>query len=496
MSTGSELLSVSQMYEADRLTIDGGISGETLMEAAGGGIADLILENWPAGSALILCGPGNNGGDGYVVARLLKARGWKITLAALGDPNALTGDAAIMKDKWDGDIQPFGATPPEGHDLVVDALFGAGFTRRLSDEIRAYFAALAQSKLPVIAVDVPSGVNGATGEVDEGAVPATHTVTFFRAKTGHYLYPGRAYCGELHVIDIGIKPDCLTAISPQVRLNSTELWQRHMPQLTPQFHKYSRGHAAVAGGGISSTGAARLAARAALRAGAGAVTVVSPPAALTTYAAALEAVMITAIDTDEAFSGWIDNRRIGTLLIGPGNGVTDRTRSFVVAALKSDANVVLDADALTVFREEPEILFQAIAAKTRGACVLTPHEAEFERLFDIQGSKLERARAAAKQSGAVVLLKGADTVIAAPDGQAIVNHNAPPFLATAGSGDVLAGIISGLISGNMPAFFAAAAAAWIHGKAAEILGPGMIAEDIEGKIPDILTGLMLPPADR
>ncbi len=489
MTTGSELLSVSQMYQADRLTIEGGIPGVTLMEAAGRGIADFILENWSTGSALILCGPGNNGGDGYVVARLLQEQGWAIDLVAVGDPAALTGDAAVMKDQWSGDIHGMEDMSPMGHDLVVDGIFGAGFSRRLPDEVRAYFTEIREFDIPSIAIDVPSGVNGATGEVDEGAIPAAHTVTFFRAKTGHYLYPGRAYCGDLHVIDIGIDPDCLNSILPQVHLNSQKLWQAEFPRLQPQFHKYSRGHAGVVGGGISSTGAARLAARASLRAGAGAVTVVSPLSALTTYAGALEAVMVTSIETDEVFSNWIESRRIGTVLIGPGNGVTDRTRSFVIAALQSDANVILDADALTVFQEEPKALFKAITAKNQGDCILTPHEAEFARLFDFDGSKLERAIAAAKQSGAVVLLKGADTVIASPDGQAAVNHNAPPFLATAGSGDVLAGIISGLISANMSPFFAAAAAAWIHGEAAQTLGPGLIAEDIEGKIPDILKSL-------
>ncbi|MCR9215323.1 MAG: NAD(P)H-hydrate dehydratase [Proteobacteria bacterium] len=490
MTAGSELLSVSEMYEADRLTIEGGTTGVTLMEAAGKGIADFILENWNTGSALILCGPGNNGGDGYVVARLLQAQGWKIDLVAIGDPAALKGDAAVMKDQWSGDIHSQRDMSPLGHDLVVDSVFGAGFSRRLPDDIRSYFREIVDIGIPVVAVDVPSGVNGTTGEVDEGALPATHTVTFFRPKIGHYLYPGRSLCGDIHVIDIGINLDCLEAISPQAHLNSRNLWQSDFSLLKPQFHKYSRGHAAVVGGGVSSTGAARLAARACLRAGAGAVTVVTPPSALMTYAAALEAVMVTSIGSDDAFLDWLESRRIGTVLIGPGNGVTDRTRSFVIAALQSDANVILDADALTVFQEEPNILFQAIASKREGNCILTPHEAEFARLFSKEGSKLERAVGAANQSGAVILLKGPDTVIAMPEGKAIINHNAPPFLATAGSGDVLAGIISGLVSSRMPAFLAAAAGAWIHGKAAQMLGSGMIAEDIEAKIPDILAGLV------
>ncbi|PHQ70675.1 MAG: bifunctional ADP-dependent NAD(P)H-hydrate dehydratase/NAD(P)H-hydrate epimerase [Sneathiella sp.] len=484
-----ELLSVSEMYQADRLAIEGGVSGITLMQAAGRGIATLIKENVQTGRCLVLCGPGNNGGDGYVVAQALVDAGWHVDIVSISDPDALTGDAAGMRELWTGPVQVITEINFDSYDLAVDALFGAGFSRELEPDVVSLLVAVKGADIPVIAVDVPSGVNGDTGAVDPGAIPAIMTVSFFRAKTGHYLYPARGYCGLLQVIDIGIDDKYLAAINPGAQRNDPAIWVDYLIEPDPLDHKYSRGHVAIVGGAISSTGAARMAARASLRAGAGATTVVSPPSALSTYAAALEAVMVTSIATAEAFADWIRQKRIGTLLIGPGNGVNDRTRGFVLAALEGPANVILDADALTVFKNAPQALFEAIIAKPEGVCILTPHEAEFNRIFDVEGSKLERAKAAAQLSGAIVLLKGADTVVATPQGRAIINHNAPPFLAAAGSGDVLGGIICGLISAGMPPFKAAAAATWIHGEAGNRLGQGLIAEDIESEIPAILAGL-------
>ncbi|MEX1036763.1 MAG: NAD(P)H-hydrate dehydratase [Sneathiella sp.] len=489
MSLPTELLSVEEMYQADRLAMEGGVAGAALMEAAGEGITTEILRKWPSGRALILCGPGNNGGDGYVVARLLQEAGWHIDLVSIADPALLKGDAALMRDRWNGPILSLARAEIDGIDLVVDAVFGAGFSRFLDSELADFLARIKRALIPVVAVDMPSGVNGDTGAVDAAAIPAVMTVSFFRAKPGHFLYPGQAYCGELRIVDIGIDADYLEEIDPETHLNDPELWQDDLPTLAPEVHKYSRGHAAIVGGGVASTGAARLAARASLRAGAGAATVVSPPSALLTYASALEAVMVTSIAEGADFEEWLRERRIGTVLVGPGNGVTERTREFTRLALESHANVVIDADGLTVFRDDPDTLFALIAEKEQGEVVVTPHEAEFERIFSLAGSKLERARTAAALSGAVVLLKGADTVIATPDEKAVINYNASPYLATAGSGDVLAGLITGFFSGGMSAFSAASAAAWIHGAAGGLIGPGLIAEDIEAVIPSILRKL-------
>lgn len=489
MAAGTELLTTTQMYQADRLAIEGGVPGAILMEAAGRGVADRIKDYWETGSCLVICGPGNNGGDGYVIARHLQEAGWKVILLSTCDPEALSGDAAVMRSRWEGPAQSIAKADPLKIDLVVDAAFGAGFSGALAPDIVALFATIRTARIPVVAVDVPSGINGDTGSVDSGSLIAAMTVTFYRAKPGHYLYPARSFCGRLEVIDIGISEEYLEAVTPDIFTNAPEIWINDLQLLQPSDHKYSRGHLAVVGGGISSTGAARIAARCSLRAGAGATTLISPPSALTTYAAALEAVMVHACPDAEHFSKWIKKKRIGTILIGPGCGLSDRTIEFVVAALQSKANVILDADALTVFKDNPETLFELIRKKENGKCILTPHEAEFARLFAFEGSKLDRARLAAVQSGAVILLKGADTIIASPQGQTIINHNAPAYLATAGSGDALAGIIAGLVTANMPILDAVAAAAWMHGDAGMRFGPGLIAEDIEGTIPVVLSGL-------
>ncbi len=489
MSYPSELLSVAEMYQADRLAMEGGVSGLTLMEAAGAGIAEIIIDRWPRGRCLILCGPGNNGGDGYVVARHLDAAGWEVDLLSLGDPAHLQGDAAAMRDRWDGPIRRLEDANLADLDLIVDAVFGAGFSRPLEDEVASLFERVRKTGLPVVAVDMPSGVNGDTGAADAAALPASLTVTFFRPKPGHFLYPGRALAGELQIIDIGIEADYLEDLDPDTHLNGPDLWRDDLPVLSPLGHKFSRGHAAVTGGGVSSSGAARLSARAMLRGGAGAATLVAPPSALMVYAVALEAVMVKVLEAAEEFASWLAERRISAVLIGPGNGVSERTRAFTIAALESAADVVLDADALTVFKDDPDTLFSLIGAKRAGEVILTPHEAEFERIFSFSGSKLHRAREAAALSGAVILLKGADTVIATPDGKAVINYNAPPDLATAGSGDVLAGLITGFLASGMSAFSAASAAAWIHGEAGARLGAGLISEDIETALPAILREL-------
>ncbi|WP_169569224.1 NAD(P)H-hydrate dehydratase [Sneathiella limimaris] len=484
MWQGPEILSIPEMYKADQLTIEAGIPGEQLMENAGAQVAAHITENWDICPALVLCGPGNNGGDGYVIARHLLEVGWPVTVGVFGDPAKLKGDAATMRDRCPLDLVPISELKIPAEGIVVDAVFGAGFRGTLPSELTDLFGKL-QKTLDFIAVDIPSGVDGNTGESSEGTPPASLTVTFARPKTGHYLYPGRGYCGRLEVVDIGIPLSVIDQLNCRTVLNSPDIWGEDFPQARPTGHKYTRGHAAVMGGGISSTGAARISARIALRAGAGAVTLLSPPSALTTYAAALEAVMVKSVEDSEAFFQFLTDRRISAVLIGPGNGVTEQTRKKVEAALSSSASVILDADALTVFKGDHETLFDLIQQKKSGAVVLTPHEAEFARLFQVEGTALERCRLAAAKSGAIVLLKGASTVIAAPDGEAVINTHAPPWLATAGSGDALAGIITGLIATGMDTFLAVSAAAWIHGEAAYAFGPGLIAEDIEKQIPQI-----------
>lgn len=484
----NELLSVAEMYAADRAAMDGGVSGLTLMEAAGKGVADAVSDRFGPQPVAVLCGPGNNGGDGFVIARHLRAAGATVRLALLGDKSRLKGDAAAMAKRWRGKVMPMSPDVLDGAALVVDAIFGAGLTRDVDGAARDVLAAAAARGLPSIAVDVPSGVHGDTGAIRGCALPAAMTVTFFRRKPGHLLLPGRRQCGEVRVVDIGIPAAVLDGISPQTWENTAELWAERFPWPRLDGHKYGRGHAVVASGPRGKSGAARLAARAALRAGAGLVTVLAPASAMAENAAQLTAVMLAETRGEDGFADAIADRRRNAILVGPGNGVTAATRRHVLAALKTRRACVLDADALTVFARAPQTLFKAV----RGPCLMTPHEGEFGRLFDPAGDKLTRARAAARASGAVILLKGPDTVVAAPDGRAAINTNAPPTLATAGSGDVLGGIALGLMAQGMTPFDAGCAAAWLHGTAARQFGAGLIAEDLCEALPSALAELPRP----
>lgn len=517
-----ELLTNSEMAEADRLTIAAGTPGRFLMENAGAAVAREAARLLPRhGHAVVFCGPGNNGGDGFVAARHLSAQGFAIETALLGTREQLHGDALWAAGSWNGKILGPENVSLDAADLVIDALFGAGLARDLDGQAKDLVLALnewaMQTKRPILAVDVPSGIDGTSGEVRGAAVAASRTVTFFRRKPGHLLLPGRLHCGITSVADIGIVDAVLAAIGPRTFVNSPPLWQQHFPALRIDGHKYTRGHAVVLSGGLAHTGAARLAARGALRAGAGLVTVATPSEALCAHAAALTAIMTRVCDSTEEFARLIADRRKNALVMGPALGVGERTRAMVQTALGpgdggAGRAIVLDADALTSYAEDPWSLAELIRRRG-GNVILTPHEGEFARLFGHCGphdavrfaslaipdhdllfhlerltsaSKLERARAAASISGAVVVLKGADTVVAAPDGRAAIAENLPPWLATAGSGDVLSGIAGGLLAQSMPAFEAACAAVWLHGEAARNFGEGLIAEDIAENLPPVL----------
>jgi ADP-dependent NAD(P)H-hydrate dehydratase / NAD(P)H-hydrate epimerase len=484
----NELLSTAQMTEADRLAVKAGVPSLTLMENAGRAVADEIVGRFPKCSVAVLCGPGNNGGDGYVAARHLKERGWTVWVEALGDTAALKGDAAAMFKRWTGDTRR--VSRARKADIVVDAMFGAGLSRPLEIDARVIAEALNESGTPAVAVDVPSGLSGDTGKpVGEVCVRATLTVTFFRKKPGHLLLPGRGFCGETVVADIGIPESVLETIRPRTFENGPQLWGGQFPRFHAETHKYNRGHAVVVSGPAHATGAARLAARGALRVGAGLVSVASPPDAVAVNAEHLTAIMVKPIKGAEGLRELLSDKRLNAVVVGPGNGVGRETQKLVEAALMSDASVVLDADALTSIAHD--LKGHLTQAHTR--IVLTPHEGEFERLFpgllSRAASKPEAAREAAHIANCTVLLKGADTVIASPDGAAAINANAPPWLATAGSGDVLSGMIGGLLAQGMSAFDAASAAAWLHGEAANRFGIGLIAEDIPEQLPEVLRAL-------
>ncbi len=485
-----ELLTTAEMAEADRLAMAGGISGLTLMENAGRALADCAAAK-PGRHAVVVAGPGNNGGDGFVAARLLTERGFIVRVVLAGEVAQLKGGAAAMAKQWTGVVEPAAPQTLAHAEIIIDALFGAGLDRPVEGLARAMIEAMNERRVPVIAADLPSGINGNSGAVMGAAVRATETVTFFRRKPGHLLLPGRMHCGEVHVADIGIPARVLEQIKPRTFINDVELWSRAFPRPRIDGHKYMRGHAVAVSGGIETTGAARLAARGALRAGAGLVTIASPREALSVNAAANLAVMVRAVDGAAELAAFLGDRRRNAVVLGPGGGVGPQMRELALVALASEAAVVLDADALTSFAEKPSDLAQAIEKRGRWPTILTPHEGEFSSLFSkINGlpnvnSKLQKTSLAAKDSGAIVLFKGADSVVAAPDGRAAIAANAPPWLATAGSGDVLAGMIGGLLAQGMPGFEATAAAVWLHGEAANAFGPGLIADDLPEMLPTV-----------
>ena len=481
----NEVLSVEQMYAADRAAMAMGISGETLMEEAGRQTAQAILQKYGPKPIAILCGPGNNGGDGFVVARHLKKAGAQVAVALLGNKAKLKGDAAVMARRWRAKIWPLDDRVLNSACLVVDALFGAGLARDISGSARAVLETAEKRGLPIVSVDTPSGVHGDSGQILGYAPTAALTVTFFRPKSGHLLYPGRGHCGEVRVVEIGIPESVLATIKPETFANGPSIWLGAWPPLSTMGNKFSRGHAVVLSGPAGKSGAARLAAGAALRVGAGLVTVASPQGAVAEHAAQLNAVMIDSWRDVKGFRRLLSDLRRNAVCLGPGAGVGKQLRENVLTTLSLKKATVLDADALTSFAQARKSLF----GKLHKNCILTPHQGEFVRLFGVDGDKLQMTRAAAAECGAVVLLKGPDTVIAAPDGRAIINTNAPPQLATAGSGDVLAGFCTGLLSQGVPAFEAAAVACWLHGAAAIQLGSGLIAEDLAGALPSVLRKL-------
>ncbi len=443
----------------------------------------------------MVAGPGNNGGDGFVAAAELAARGREVSVILLCERDSLQGDAALAARGWKYPVLPFNPHAIGRPALIIDALFGAGLDRTIEGEPFEMIEAINANGAPVLAVDLPSGINGTTGAVMGVAVRATETVTFFRRKPAHLLLPGRMHCGRVRVADIGIDASVLAEIKPRTFENIPSFWRQSFPVPRIDGHKYDRGHAVVVSGGLAATGAARLSARGSLRAGAGLVTLASPRDALAVNASALSAVMVRAVDTVVEFAEMLGDRRFNSCVIGPGAGVGGRTRDFVLTALSAKRSLVLDADALTSFADAPDRLFEAIKDSHDPRVVLTPHEGEFPRLFsDISNkhplrSKLGRVRAAAERSGAVVLLKGPDTVVASPEGRATIAANAPPWLATAGAGDVLSGMISGLLAQGVPAFEAASIGVWMHGEAAREAGPGLIAEDLPEVLPAVMRHL-------
>ncbi|SCA54980.1 conserved hypothetical protein [Candidatus Terasakiella magnetica] len=474
-NTKNRLLSVSEMYEADRLTIESGLAGIDLMEAAGLSITREITKRWSPKKTVILCGPGNNGGDGFVVARLLEERGLKAQVLLLGERDKLRGDAKINSDRWAHDVLPLSPDHLHGADLIVDAIFGAGLAREVDGIVAQTLEAAKKLQVPVVAVDTPSGIHGGTGQVLGTTLPANLTITFCRPKTGHYLYPAKKLCGELIVTDIGIPDHVIETINPQTEVNQP---QDYFPWPDEETHKYKKGHGVIIGG-QQMTGATRLGAICARRVGAGLITISAHGAAYMIYRQGEAGNIVSNDDLDTH----LNDPRKNAFLIGPGLGIGEKRQLVVEQLLESSKALILDADALTMLKDWQW--------KERNAeTILTPHEGEFSRLFpEITGSKLEKAKAAAKQSNCTVLLKGPDTVIAAPDGRAVINDSGTPWLATAGSGDSLSGICLGLFAQGLDGFKAASLASWLHGRCAEAFQEGLIAEDIGDILPSVIKTL-------
>lgn len=476
------LFTPKKMQAVDRCAIESGIDSLALMERAGAAVSAAVLKFWPViRRAVILCGPGNNGGDGHIAARYLAQSGVPIVRFGF-DPKAGT-DATLALAAFPGDVSSLASYQPQAGDVVIDALFGAGLDRPLTGNVAALIELIASAKLPILAVDLPSGLNGRTGRPTGACFRADRTVTFAGPKPGHVLMPGRQLCGPVEVADIGVPARLLTNEN-HIWINHRALYEEFLPAADAASHKYTRGHLGVFSGPLISGGAARMAADAGLRAGAGLVTLACPPSAVLTQASHLTAVMLRSVMDISGVETWLEDGRLKAFVLGPGFGDCQRAIEYAQAIARHTRALVLDADALSAFAERHDDL-AALGEKTE--LILTPHEGEFRRLFgalaiDDNLSKIERAQMAASLINGVVVYKGADTVIAAPDGRAAVNTDGPPWLATAGSGDVLAGIVGAYLAQGMPAFEAACAGVARHSAAGIMAGSGMTAEDLITKV--------------
>ncbi len=470
------------MRKADKLAAEAGTPPYELMEKAGAAVADAIVSRHAPQPTLVICGPGNNGGDGLVVARILAAGRWPVRVALSCDPAALAGDAARAAAWWSGPLEPLSTDLLDGKTLIVDALFGSGLSRPITGEVRGMIEAVNSQQLDVVSIDIPSGINSDTGVVMGAAIKAKTTITFFRKKPGHLLLPGREYCSEVQLSDIGIPDSVLATIRPKLWQNDPALWLKRYPWPQPSQYKYDRGHVLVIGGEM--TGAGRLAAHAAQRIGAGLVTVACPEKVTAIYAGSSPSLIVQGYKDPAEIEKILQKRKVNCVLVGPGAGLDQNLVIILHIVLAQDIPVVFDADALTMLGEKKDLRQQL-----KPHHVLTPHDGEYKRLFSFEGSRVERAVKASKESSATLILKGSDTVVADNEGRVSINANAPPWLATAGAGDTLAGFTSGLLAQGMAPFDAASMAVWVHGECASLFGHGLIADDLAGQVPAVLRSL-------
>jgi len=484
------------MQAVDARAVRQGMDSFLLMQSAGRAVADTVLHEAtrPSCRVLVLAGPGNNGGDGAIAAAELARYGVDVSVVRFGKSAHADSDAGKAFDRWNGAISVIELTALQlplqcvemidSATIIVDALFGAGLTRALDGVLKQVVDHINRTEALVLSVDVPSGLDGNTHQSTDPCVRADITVTFFKCKPAHFLLPGRDLCGQVVLAQIGLTERQINLADMACWLNEPELFKAALPSIRATEHKFNRGHVLVRSGPVESTGAARLSACTALYCGTGLVTLASNRSALSVNASHLTAVMLAPCDNLSEWQTLMKDQRITTVVLGPGNGVNTGTQQTVLATLDAGKQTVLDADALSCWAmvDDPAPLFLALSSNNN-ACVLTPHAAEFQRLFGRTAvveapSKLHQARAAAKLTQSIVIYKGADTVIASSDGRAAINANAPGWLATAGSGDVLAGVVAALLAQGMPAFEAACAAVWLHAEAANTLAYPLCSEQL------------------
>lgn len=494
-----EILTAQEMRQADQSAIAAGAKGIELMTAAGHAVAHKIAQEFAPCPVLVLCGKGNNGGDGFIVAGLLEKAGWPVRVACLSKITELKGDAALAAKTFSGKVEALNSNLGiKDARIVVDAVFGTGFTGTLEPELVTLFDKVRAKSPAVIAVDMPSGIDADSGTIAEGTLKADITVTFCRRKIAHMIYPSRTWCGRVVRSDIGIDDSVIAQQTVLAYENNPALWVASLPVPGHDSHKFTRGHVSVYGGTFR-TGAAALAARAAQRAGAGLVSIASADSAQLYYRLAAASLMVDECNTLDDYKAILADERRTAAVIGPGalpaQGGEEDLRAAVLAAVATPKVVVLDGDVFRAFEHQPAQLFGQLDPTRH---VMTPHAGEFLRLFGTpDGSKLDQARAAAKKANAVIVYKGADTIIAAPEGLAVIDVSGPPTLATAGSGDVLAGLIAGFAAQGMPAFFAACASVYLHSHSARLHGLGLTAEDIISNIHQALNHLFdINSADR
>lgn len=470
-----------------------GVSGENLMETAGRAVANMLAEyiGTPieaGGAVIIICGPGNNGGDGFVAARHLDEWGYPVSVRCATLPSELKGDAKSAAAKWKGAVEPLSTDGFSEAVAIIDCLFGTGLSKPIEGELADLVEAMNASSAFLMAVDIPSGLDADTGQPLGACVEAGATITFNFKKVGHTVVPGRYLSGgnsNIHVAEIGVPEKALKAITPEAFENIPSLWGQDFPLTGPQTHKYGRGHMLVLGGKEPTLGASRLASLAGLRVGAGLVTLAAPAETYPVQASALMDVMVRRFDSAFGFMGIVNDQRIKAVLVGPGAGRGEKTVELVRQVGAKNKLLVLDADALASLVGRADI----ISGLKSPEIVLTPHEGEFAKLFpeiDFSKDRLAGVREAAKASNAVVVLKGVSTVVAAPDGRVSIATNAPSWLSVGGTGDVLSGMICGMMTQGMPAFEAASAGVWLHGEAGMQAGRGLIASDLLDVIPKVL----------